>query len=176
MTRQFISKDPAKADGEGSPYQYVSGDPVGRVDPTGQYYVDPATGEKQYDREVQMNASGGTRAWGKKPFEYDSYAQWYIERRTRTTNVPGIGLVNLIRAGVQLAFPELAYRFEVYQSWRHSWSMKKGDHIDKAFIPNYQYRIGEVTYANNYNRESVRVTLSRLRSELGYSEGIEISR
>lgn len=35
MTRQFVSKDPAKADGEQSAYQYCGGDPVGRVDPTG---------------------------------------------------------------------------------------------------------------------------------------------
>lgn len=34
-TRQFLSKDPEKADGEESPYQYCSGDPVGAVDPSG---------------------------------------------------------------------------------------------------------------------------------------------
>ncbi|MHB8869434.1 MAG: RHS repeat-associated core domain-containing protein [Thermoleophilia bacterium] len=34
-TRQFTSKDPAKADGEESAYQYAGGDPVGRVDPSG---------------------------------------------------------------------------------------------------------------------------------------------
>ena len=34
-TRQFLSKDPAKADGEESAYQYCGGDPVGNVDPTG---------------------------------------------------------------------------------------------------------------------------------------------
>lgn len=32
---QFISKDPARADGEQSAYQYCGGDPVGAVDPTG---------------------------------------------------------------------------------------------------------------------------------------------
>jgi RHS repeat-associated protein len=36
-TRQFISKDPAKADGEESAYQYCGGDPVGKVDPSGLY-------------------------------------------------------------------------------------------------------------------------------------------
>ncbi len=34
-TRQFLTKDPAKADGEESAYQYCGGDPVGRVDPSG---------------------------------------------------------------------------------------------------------------------------------------------
>ncbi len=35
MTRQFLTKDPAKADGEESAYQYCGGDPVGKVDPSG---------------------------------------------------------------------------------------------------------------------------------------------
>ncbi|MHB9003978.1 MAG: RHS repeat-associated core domain-containing protein [Coriobacteriia bacterium] len=34
----FISKDPARADGEESAYQYCAGDPVGKVDPTGLRY------------------------------------------------------------------------------------------------------------------------------------------
>jgi len=34
-TASFITKDPAKADGEESAYQYCGGDPVGRVDPSG---------------------------------------------------------------------------------------------------------------------------------------------
>ncbi|MBE0418332.1 MAG: RHS repeat-associated core domain-containing protein, partial [Coriobacteriia bacterium] len=34
-TYQFLSKDPAKDDGEESAYQYCGGDPVGKVDPTG---------------------------------------------------------------------------------------------------------------------------------------------
>jgi len=32
---RFLSKDPARADGEESAYQYCAGDPVGKVDPTG---------------------------------------------------------------------------------------------------------------------------------------------
>ncbi len=39
-TRQFLSKDPAKADGEESAYQYCGGDPVGKVDPTGEWRAD----------------------------------------------------------------------------------------------------------------------------------------
>jgi RHS repeat-associated protein len=35
ITCQFISKDPARADGEESAYQYCGGDPVGKVDSTG---------------------------------------------------------------------------------------------------------------------------------------------
>jgi RHS repeat-associated protein len=34
-TASFITKDPAKADGEESAYQYCGGDPVGKVDPSG---------------------------------------------------------------------------------------------------------------------------------------------
>jgi len=35
-TCQFITKDTAKADGEESAYQYCGGDPVGKVDPSGE--------------------------------------------------------------------------------------------------------------------------------------------
>jgi len=39
-TASFISRDPAKADGEKSPYMYCAGEPVGGVDPSGMsYYV-----------------------------------------------------------------------------------------------------------------------------------------
>ncbi|MCL4079677.1 hypothetical protein MX659_08780 [Coriobacteriia bacterium Es71-Z0120] len=36
-TAQFLTKDPAKADGEESPYQYCAGDPAGKVDPSGEW-------------------------------------------------------------------------------------------------------------------------------------------
>ncbi|MDI6844283.1 MAG: RHS repeat-associated core domain-containing protein [Anaerosomatales bacterium] len=35
-TAEFLAKDPAKADGEESAYQYCAGDPVGKVDPSGE--------------------------------------------------------------------------------------------------------------------------------------------
>ncbi len=36
-TMQFLSKDPARDDGEESAYQYCAGDPVGKIDPTGRW-------------------------------------------------------------------------------------------------------------------------------------------
>lgn len=39
FTMQFLQKDPAKADGESSAYQYCGGDPVGKVDPSGMQYA-----------------------------------------------------------------------------------------------------------------------------------------
>ncbi len=41
LTRQFISKDPAKADGEESAYQYCGGEPVTFIDPTGESWYNP---------------------------------------------------------------------------------------------------------------------------------------
>ena len=35
-TMRFLTKDPARDDGEESAYQYCAGDPLGRVDPTGE--------------------------------------------------------------------------------------------------------------------------------------------
>ena len=40
QTMQFLTKDPARADGEESAYQYCGGDPVGKVDPTGLWTLD----------------------------------------------------------------------------------------------------------------------------------------
>jgi len=37
VTCQWITKDPARADGEESAYQYCGGDPVGKVDPSGEW-------------------------------------------------------------------------------------------------------------------------------------------
>jgi RHS repeat-associated protein len=36
-TARFLTKDPARDDGEESAYQYCAGDPVGRVDPSGMW-------------------------------------------------------------------------------------------------------------------------------------------
>ena len=38
-TASFLTKDPANADGEESPYQYCGGDPVGKVDPSGEAFA-----------------------------------------------------------------------------------------------------------------------------------------
>jgi RHS repeat-associated protein len=40
QTRSFLTRDPAKADGLESPYQYCSGRPVAYTDPTGMYRID----------------------------------------------------------------------------------------------------------------------------------------
>ena len=42
-TASFISRDPAKADGEKSPYLYCAGEPVGKTDPSGCYSSRSAT-------------------------------------------------------------------------------------------------------------------------------------
>ncbi len=53
-TRQWTSIDPAKADGEESAYQYCGGDPVAKVDPTGQYSV----AAPNIDQHVRMWKNG----------------------------------------------------------------------------------------------------------------------
>jgi RHS repeat-associated protein len=44
LTRQFVSIDSAKAEGEKSAYQYCGGNPVGNTDPSGRY-LDPGCGD-----------------------------------------------------------------------------------------------------------------------------------
>lgn len=60
-TCQFITKDPAKADGEESAYQYCGGDPVGKVDPSGRWVwlaYHRITEKEVYQRNVML---GGLR-------------------------------------------------------------------------------------------------------------------
>ena len=64
-TCQFITKDPAKADGEESAYQYCGGDPVGKVDPSGEAaLLAPAVTAGVI---VLLAAAVGTIWWGTLP-------------------------------------------------------------------------------------------------------------
>jgi RHS repeat-associated protein len=49
-TARFLTKDPARDDGEESAYQYCAGDPVGKVDPTGEAAVHAGGG--QFARDI----------------------------------------------------------------------------------------------------------------------------
>jgi RHS repeat-associated protein len=49
-TMRFLTKDPARDDGEESAYQYCAGDPVGKVDPTGEAAVHAGGG--QFARDI----------------------------------------------------------------------------------------------------------------------------
>ncbi len=48
LTCQFLTRDPAKADGEESAYQYCGGDPVGQSDSSGKYTLPNVTQVNQY--------------------------------------------------------------------------------------------------------------------------------
>ncbi len=78
-TMQFVTKDSAKADGEQSAYQYCGGDPVGRVDPTGNYFHEfvPSVGEQTayFLRVLQVNA-GRTTAQ-RRSLSLLSFAWWF---------------------------------------------------------------------------------------------------
>jgi len=74
LTRQFISKDPAKADGEESAYQYCGGEPVGKVDPTGLRFVRSWT---------KINVI--CRVWDINLFSLELAADWMGCRKANTT-------------------------------------------------------------------------------------------
>ena len=94
-TRQFTSKDPGKADGEESAYQYCRGNPVGNIDHSGAYTVQylkfPKLDLKGWDstyllRVLQRNA--GTlrlktftyqHAFGRIDGWYEG-ALWWVDR------------------------------------------------------------------------------------------------
>ncbi|MDO9108269.1 MAG: RHS repeat-associated core domain-containing protein [Coriobacteriia bacterium] len=54
VSASFVSKDPARADGEESAYQYCAGDPVGKVDPTGKRAGRPLWGAWLYRDDIAV--------------------------------------------------------------------------------------------------------------------------
>ena len=73
-TASFITKDPAKADGEESAYQYCGGDPVGKVDPSGEVSLKTL---KRYYSEV-LNADErkvANRYWYQLASYYTAYKE-----------------------------------------------------------------------------------------------------
>jgi len=74
-TCQFITKDPAKADGEESAYQYCGGEPVGKVDPSGKIAV--RTQSSTYSViEALWNAWWTTRSWS--TYYYDRFIEGFV--------------------------------------------------------------------------------------------------
>ena len=61
-TMRFLTKDPARDDGEESAYQYCAGDPVGKVDPTGQFAVAPLLANPSVPIAMQKMADSIGRA------------------------------------------------------------------------------------------------------------------
>ncbi|MDI6842774.1 MAG: RHS repeat-associated core domain-containing protein [Anaerosomatales bacterium] len=75
-TAQFLTKDPAKADGEESPYQYCGGDPVGKVDPSGEVSVAYGGG-----RRIRLPRRLLFGAWGYYPLGLKHYGRtiWVLK-------------------------------------------------------------------------------------------------
>ncbi|MDP2232995.1 MAG: RHS repeat-associated core domain-containing protein, partial [Actinomycetota bacterium] len=120
----FISKDPARADGEESAYQYCAGDPVGKVDPTG---------------EAAHRYVNGKEKWGNAGPWYSFLAAYATVGRVADW------LVTMFRTGTEieaLAFKrrwKKIYRTKVDQVWRPrygEWTNtghKKYVHTDLAY-------------------------------------------
>lgn len=101
-TYQFISKDPAKADGEESAYQYCGGDPVGYVDPSGEIKI-------RKDESYYIHDWGGRwRYW---------FAQGYEKRITekKTVRVGGRGFYHEFRVPKWARNKTIHVRVEVYR-------------------------------------------------------------
>jgi RHS repeat-associated protein len=74
-TMRFLTKDPARDDGEESAYQYCGGDPVGKVDPTGLAYVYTWRPRSMVISGANCKASG--------------YISWDYNRNTKRLTVIG---------------------------------------------------------------------------------------
>ena len=113
QTASFITKDPAKADGEESPYQYCGGDPVGKTDPSGL-------------RADWTNAHGGdaTRAfWSLLRVHANRAAGWYRAVRSNWT-LKSLWFVWHVREGgpwdLKLQLPWKRLRIWVVDGERYS--------------------------------------------------------
>jgi RHS repeat-associated protein len=74
LTRQFLSRDPLRADGDESPYQYCGGNPVAATDPWGLYAS--ASGERD-DPQIYVPQSGlGSGHRGALSGDASLYARW----------------------------------------------------------------------------------------------------
>jgi len=85
LTMQFISKDPARADGEESAYQYCGGDPVNNSDPSGLEKIDlnlDMAIYPQYGDDCFVAALGTLNIWLKhRVIDWaDNYHYWYQSR------------------------------------------------------------------------------------------------
>jgi RHS repeat-associated protein len=85
VTTQWLTKDPAKADGEESAYQYCGGDPVGKVDPGGE--CSQSRGHWYLDRKGYAK----TMRIGKSIYTVAMYAWWYTNWRYECHHAGGGG-------------------------------------------------------------------------------------
>jgi len=80
---RFLTKDPARDDGEESAYQYCGGDPVGKVDPTGMRSVAVRSSSKSGRLAVN---SGAVEYWLSVGWEWDGGSvlkvHWTVSWRT----------------------------------------------------------------------------------------------
>ena len=117
VTRQFLSKDLSRNDGEESAYQYVGGDPVGSTDPTGnkKYVIDYPDDSSSYelnrkdwplylDHVLEQNAgylfikyAAYLSSSGSKNYAFCSAVEWWYsmvktnglwDLKLRTTSLP----------------------------------------------------------------------------------------
>lgn len=82
---QFISPDPAKADGEANQYQYCGGDPAGKIDPSGLRMLD-----EDYAAYKKAGGSGGPGSYNAASMTYWTYGNWkWLGYRLRDVIVRG---------------------------------------------------------------------------------------
>ena len=146
---RFLTEDPARDDGEESAYQYCAGDPVGKVDPTGEAAVAAVLVGAGFVIVVAYvvaspyAASAGTalaRVWSNS-------AGWYKRYLATTLAVFGVVALSVLPRGSTLSatsqwrtpdtHPDDFTRLRGAQGWRHGksgetwkWDQKHKDHWD----------------------------------------------
>ena len=150
-TASFITKDPAKADGEESAYQYCGGDPVGKVDPSGEIALAPVLVGAGFVVVIAVvvaspYAAGFGRALSRV---WASSSGWYKRYLGTQLAVLGVVAFSLLPKGSKLSassvwrtpgtHPGDFTKLRGAQGWRHGKTGEtwKGDKKHKNHAPHW---------------------------------------
>jgi RHS repeat-associated protein len=89
----FISKDPARADGEESAYQYCGGDPVGKTDPSG-----------EWAKTVRFSSSGNMTSYLNEVLRVNAGYALKAARRRISTAAKLVWFKNMVYTGCDWDF------------------------------------------------------------------------
>jgi RHS repeat-associated protein len=162
-TRQFLSKDPAKDDGEASAYQYGSADPVGRTDPTGE------SARKTYKAEgfiwykwSERNVSQVQLAWTCNPEGVGKVSQGSAYARA-----VALGLWRVALTRISLAKTDYGYSYTLTCY-----------HLFKTVIGSQTYKNSITTTIVGYNsgtsKGSISIRIDKRLTQYWWSKNLAI--
>jgi RHS repeat-associated protein len=141
----FISKDPKRADGQESPYQYCGGDPIGRVDPSGTMFL--SLHNKDAYRRARTELVNAAKQLVKWNVRYSHGA--HVQRPTKNGQMDCSGAVAWVfrKSGTwfhkRIPEPTSGSRWNTDSFVDHlSWKTRQWS--SKRFAPGRGWQVGDV--------------------------------